>query len=326
VNTVLSIARSFGKINPIGKKMIEKAGFTLIFAPHDVYPLNEGKIIKLLETFNPNALIIGAHSISKPVLDASAKLKLVAMHGVGIDHIDIDYATKKGIAVTCTPDANTIAVAELVIGLLLSISRKIPQATSSIRSGSWETCLGYELFEKTMGVVGTGKIGKAVIQRLCGFGMKIIAFDKVHDPDVERMDVRYATIEEVFKESDFISLHIPLTNETNKMIDRKHFKMMKKTAYFINSSRGAIVDENALYEALSTGGIAGAALDVWTHEPPEGLSKKLAALENVLPTPHIGAHTWEALCRMGSICAQSVIDFLHGKKPAYLVNTEVWHE
>jgi len=326
VRTVLSIARTFGIKNPIGRDLLEKNAFLLKFAPPDSYPLDEKKIIDLIEKVNPDALIIGANPITPSVLDAGTKLKIVAMHGVGLDHVDVNYATKKGIAVTFTPDANTIAVAELVVGLILIISRKLSRASESIRAGKWETILGYELYGKNLGIIGTGKIGKAVIKRLSGFYMNILAHDLARDPELENAGVKYTNMEEIFKESDYLSIHLPLTSETSKLIGNRYLKLMKNTAFIINCSRGAVIDEEALYHVLQSGHIAGAALDVWVNEPPEGISKKLIALENVFPTPHIGAYTLEALYRMGRDCAKSVIDCLEGRQPVYIVNPEVWND
>lgn len=322
---VISLARSFGKLNPVGKEVLEKAGHKLYFLPEEYSPLDENKITALIRKLGISAIVVGAKKITPDIMSALGQNKIVAKHGAGLDNIDIEYATQNNIAVTFTPEANVQAVAELTIGLIFSIARKIPLACSSMKNGYWQCFLGKEVYGKTIGVVGTGKIGKAVLKKLSGMDVDIIVFDTVPSKEVSSLpNVRYVDLEELLANSDFITLHVPLTKDTYRMIGEKELKFMKPSSFLINTSRGGVVDERVLFKFLSAKKISGAALDVWENEPPESISAELLKLENVIPTPHIGAYTEEAINRMGYQCAMSIVDFFNGKKPEYFANPEIW--
>lgn len=322
---VISLARSFGKLVPVGEEVLEKGGHKLFFPPEDYIPLDENKIITLLKKFDIEAIVVGAEKITPDILDTLGPHKIVAKHGAGLDNIDIKYATKGNIVVTFTPEANVQAVAELTIGLIFSIARKIPMAYSSMKNEDWKCFMGKEVYRKTIGIIGTGKIGRAVLQKLSGMGVAILVYDIVLSEEISSLpNVRYVDLEELFTCSDFVTIHVPLTKDTHRMIGEKEFKLMKPSSFLINTSRGGVVDEKILFKLLSLNKIAGAAIDVWENEPPKSISAKLAKLENVIPTPHIGAYTEEAIYRMGYQCAMSIIDFFDGKRPEYLANPEVW--
>ncbi len=324
MKTVLSFARTFGKVVEIGKTLLEESGYKLIF-PQVSEILNEEKIIELINDNNVEAIIVGTQQITKKIINNCSNLKIIAKHGIGIDNIDIDAATKKGIVVTFAPGANTNAVAELAFGLIMAISRNIYNACLSLKLEKWETFLGQEIDGKTIGILGTGRIGKEVIRKLSGFSTKIIVFDINKDKElIDLFKVEYVSLKKLLSNSDYISIHIPLTDKTINIIDYKEINLMKKSAFLINTSRGGIVNEESLYDSLVKWKIAGAALDVWSKEPPTEISAKLASLENVLCTPHIGAYTLEALYQMGHVCAKSIIDFFSNKEPEYIANPKVF--
>ncbi len=327
MSKILSLARSFGKTVSIGKELLEKEGHKLYFPTDDCLPLNEKNIIALIKKLKIEGIVVGADKITHGILDALGSSKIVAKHGAGLDNIDIEYATKKNIAVTFTPEANVQSVAELAVGLMLCILRKIPKAFTSLKSGKWEVLMGREIYMKTIGVIGTGKIGSAVIQKLQGMGVNILAYDVIKSEQLNEMrNIKYVSLEELLASSDLITLHIPLNKNTCRLIGEKELGLMKPSAFLINTSRGEVINESALYKFLSSNKIAGAALDVWEHEPPKLLSEKLVKLDNVLPTPHIGAHTMDAVYRMGYQCAMSIVDYFNNKKPENLVNQNIWED
>lgn len=188
---VLSIARSFGKLSSIGKELLKESNHRLFFPPEDYFPLDEKKISNLVEKLEIEAIVVGADKIKHKVLDSGNLIKIIAKHGAGLDNIDVDYATSKNIAVTYTPEANVHAVAELTISLIFSIARKIPEAFNSMKTGNWKTFLGHEIYNKIIGVVGTGKIGRAVIEKLSGMNVSILAYDVIHSPDVENYQMSH---------------------------------------------------------------------------------------------------------------------------------------
>lgn len=243
-----------------------------------------------------DAIIVrSATKVTKEVIDAGERLKVIARSGVGLDNIDVEAAEARGIKVINAPEAPTVAVAELVFGLMLSLFRHIPKADASLRAGRWEKAhlMGTELRGKTLGIVGTGRIGKAVGYRAKAFLMNILAHDLSPDEEFAReAGAKYVDLDTLLRESDIVTLHVPLTPQTKHLIGRRELSLMKPTAVLINTSRGGVVDESALAEALEGGRIAGACLDVYEREPPE--QSPLLKLPNVVLTPHIGASTVEA--------------------------------
>lgn len=325
MSKILSLARSFGRSVSIGREILEKEGHELYFPTNDYLPLNEANIIALIKKLKIEAIVVGAEKITPRILDALGSFKIVSKHGAGLDNIDVEYATKKNIAVTFTPAANVQSVAELAVGLMFCIARKIPGAFTSLKSGRWEVFMGKEIFMKTIGVIGTGKIGSSFIQKLQGMHVNILAYDVIESEELKKIfNVKYLSLKELLVNSDFITLHVPLTKNTYRLIGANELKLMKSSAFLINTSRGEVIDESALYDFLSSNKIAGAALDVWQNEPPKLLSEKLVKLDNVLPTPHIGAHTEDAIYRMGYQCAISIVDFFNNKKPENLANPNIW--
>ncbi|MCD6461315.1 MAG: hydroxyacid dehydrogenase [Thermoplasmata archaeon] len=259
-----------------------------------------------------------------PILEKAGRLKVIGRAGIGVDNIDVAKATEMGIPVVNAPTGSTVSVAELAVGMMLSLARYIPTATASMKAGKWEKkrFKGTELQGKTLGLVGVGRIGQAVGRRAVGFGMNIIYHSRTRKPEFEReTGARYVDFHTLLQEADIISNHLPLTDETRGMFNAERLGMMKPTAFLINCARGGIVDEQALYDALREGKIKGAALDVYENEPPG--DSPLFSLDNVVLTPHIGASTKEAQMRAGTIVAEQVIKVLRGEKPDHLVNREL---
>ncbi len=235
--------------------------------------------------------------VRQDILDKAESLKVIIRGGVGLDSIDVAYATSKGIDVRNTPEANSNAVVELVLGMMLALARHVTVADQSMKAGKWEkkALKGTEITGKTLGIIGYGRIGRMLAEKAKALGMQVVAYDPfVEDPDV-------VSFETLLASSDYISLHIPLTEQTASLIDKDAFAKMRRGAFLIQASRGGTVDEAALYDALVDGTLAGAGLDVFSAEPPEGtLLEKLIGLPQVIATPHIGAATAEAQERVGS--------------------------
>ncbi|MCK5247151.1 phosphoglycerate dehydrogenase, partial [Candidatus Bipolaricaulota bacterium] len=240
----------------------------------------------------------------------------------GVDNIDLDAATELGIAVSNAPGTNTEAVADLAIGFMLSLLRSLVNAAVSTRGGGWDRFIGRELGELTVGVVGTGRIGRGVIQRLSGFGSRVLAFDVFEDAEMaSRMKIEYSSLERLLRESDIVTLHIPLMEETRNLISAEQLSWMKPSALLINIARGELVDEAALADHLAAGKIAGAGVDVFTTEPPQ--ASPLLKLDNVVATPHIGAYTVEAMDCMARRCAENICSIFSGGKPDNVLNPDV---
>ena len=270
-----------------------------------------------------------SEKVDKELIDAAKKLRVVGTMSVGVDHIDVSYATSKGIYVVHTPGVLTETVADLTWALLLAVSRRVVEADRIIRMGGWKIpwaptmMLGYDVYDKVLGIIGLGRIGSAVARRAKCFNMKVIYYDIVRRKDLEsELGVEYVELEDLLRTSDFISIHVPLTPETKGLIGEKEIKLMKKTAILINTSRGPVVDEKALIRALQEGWIAGAGLDVFEKEPI-GKDHPLTRLENVVLTPHIGSASHETRNKMAEYAAEGIIKVLKGEKPRNLFNEDV---
>jgi D-3-phosphoglycerate dehydrogenase len=313
---VLIAARSFAQ-SPEAKAVLAEQGYELILNPFD-RPLTEGELIPMMQGMD--ALVAGNDAVTAAVIAASAPtLKIVAKHGVGYNNIDIRMAKQHGIPVTITPGANSQSVADLTLGLMLAISRRIPQLDKLVRGNSWGRIPGNELGGKVLGIVGMGSIGGEVAKRALGFDMKIIAYDIQSRQDfIDKYRVTYLPLAELLAQADYISLHAPAIPETVGMINRDTLRTMKKTAYLINTARGDLIVEEDLYSALSQNMIAGAALDTFIEEPLR--DSRLVELENIILTPHAGANTREAVIRTGVTAAEEVVRVLSGQQPKYAVN------
>jgi glyoxylate reductase len=268
--------------------------------------------------------------IDAEVFDAAPKLKIVAQMAVGFDNIDVAEATRRGIYVTNTPGVLTETTADFAWALLMAVARRVVEADKYVRSGQWKVSwhpsmlLGRDVYGATLGIVGAGRIGTAVARRAKGFNMKILYYDVVPmPPEIEKeLGAKRVDLDTLLRESDFVSIHVPLIKETYHLINEEKLKLMKKTAYLINNSRGPVVDEKALYKALKEGWIAGAALDVFEQEPTP-LDNPLLKLDNVVVAPHISSASYETRSRMAEMVAENLIAFFDGKTPPNLVNPDV---
>lgn len=266
------------------------------------------------EIKNYDAVIIrSATKLTRDILEAADNLKVISRAGVGVDNIDIPAATEKGIVVMNAPSGNTISTAELTFALMIGLARKIPFAYASLQSGKWDrkTYKGIELMGKTLGVVGLGRIGGEVAKRAKAFGMNILGYDPyLSEERAASQGIKLSDLEGIYKESDFITIHTPKTPQTENMIGEKELKMMKSSVRIVNCARGGIINEAALAQALKDGIIAGAAIDVWSQEPPLDPRNPLLDAPNCLTNPHLGASTEEAQFNVAIESAESIANFL----------------
>ena len=277
---------------------------------YDLKPgLSQEELKKIISEYD--AIIIRSETkLKAEIIEAADRLKVIGRAGIGLDNVDLRAATKKGIVVMNTPQENAIAAAEHTIAMMLSISRKIPQATATMRAGKWEKrkFVGVELYGKTLGLIGIGVIGTIVADRARGLKMKAIGYDPYLSKEVaEKKGVELVSMDELLNKSDFISVHTPLTDETRNLIDKNSFRKMRSGVILVNCARGGIVNEKDLYEAIKEGKVAGAALDVFEKEPAIG--NPLLELEEVICTPHLGASTGEAQENVSIAIAQQIVDY-----------------
>jgi D-3-phosphoglycerate dehydrogenase len=272
-----------------------------------------------------DALIIrSASKVDAEVITAASKLKLIARAGVGVDNVDIPAATARGIVVMNTPDGNTISTAEHTFGLMLSLARWIPQAHATLRDGKWDrkTFTGVELRGKTLGIIGFGRIGRAVARRALAFDMTVIAYDPFVSADfAASLGVTMVALDDLYAQSDFITLHALLTDETREMINRDSIAKMKAGVRIIDAARGALINEGDLADALKSGRVAGAALDVFAEEPPPP-NNPLIGLPNIVHTPHLAASTEDAQIVVAVEAAQLIVDALLKNEYKNVVNPE----
>ncbi len=262
-----------------------------------------------------------ATKVTADILARATNLKIVGRAGVGVDNIDTKAATERKVQVINTPSGNAIAAAELALGYIFALARKLPQATASMKKGEWEKkkFMGVELTGKTLGVVGFGNIGRQVGERAAGLKLKVVAYDPMMSPDTTLPGwVEFVKLDDLIARADFITLHLPLTPDTKNLFNAATLGRMKKGSYLINCARGGIVDETALYESLKSGHLAGAALDVFEKEPCGPLP--LFELDNVIASPHVGASTKEAQEKVAIELAEVFVDFLKSGRVRNAVN------
>lgn len=320
MNRVLVTARIFGHLSDDSFDIFRKSGFEVVQNPYRGKRLLENELLELIG--DVHALLTGVDQVTAKVINAADELKVISKFGTGVDNIDVAAATQKGVIVTNAPGMNSDAVADMTFSLILSIARRIPFANDQVRKGNWPLIVGTEICNKTLGLIGLGQIGKRVAMRAGGFNMKILAYELLPDEQfVQELGINLVPLNRLLQESDFVSIHVPLTSETKDLIKTEQLEMMKSTAYLINTARGGIVDENALHAALESGEIAGAAFDVFKEEPLK--EKALIELDNFIATPHISPFTKEAIENAEKLSAQNIIDVLKGQFPPFILNPKV---
>jgi D-3-phosphoglycerate dehydrogenase len=294
--------------SPAMEKLKSFSG-SLVFNP-GTKPLTEDELIPLLD--GCVGCVAGLDYYTAKVIESAKDLKVISRYGAGVDRVDLAAAKAKNIIVCNTPGANAQAVADLTFALFLCVARKVPILDRKTREGQWPRSNGPELYAKTIGILGLGAIGKAVAKRASGFSMKVLAYDPfINKEYAEANGIIPADLAAIIKEADFLSLNLPLTDETRHIISADVMKSMKKGAIIVNTARGGLIDEVAAYELLASGHLGGMGLDVFEKEPPP--KTPLFDLENVVLTPHTAAHTTEATIAMADMSVQNLIDVLSGK-------------
>ncbi len=308
---VLVTATSFKPDNPTpALRQLQEFADEVVYNPVG-RPLTEDELIPLLQ--GCDGFIAGLDSVTEKVIRSCDKLKVISRYGAGVDRVDLKAAAECGITVCNTPGANAQAVADLALGLMLSAARKLPMLDGKTREGQWVRSTGIELYGKTLGILGLGAIGKSVAKRGQGFDMKVLAYDPfLNEAYAVEHDIQPASFDEVVEQSDVISLHLPLNEETRHIISREVMERMKPGTILINSARGGLIDEEAAYELLKSGHLGGLGLDAYEKEPPT--ASPLFELDNVVCTPHTGSHTKEAVQAMARMSVENLIQVLQGKE------------
>lgn len=313
---VFVTARSFGKTDDKAARLLTDKGCEIIRITAGGQSVEE-QIRKRAD--EPDAIIAGLDVYDNEFINEAGKLKIISRYGVGCDNVDLKAAAKKDIAVTITPGANGDSVADLALALMLDAARNVTVMDCRMKQKDQIRPQGVEMWQKTLGVIGTGRIGQGVARRCRGFDMRILGYDIYENEAFKKeCSAEYVDLETLLKESDFVTLHSPLTEETKNMLGKKEFQMMKQDAVLVNTARGGIINEEDLYEALKAGVIRAAALDATVDEPP--YKCPLMELPNCILTPHAGAATKEASSKMSLMAAQNVADILEGRECAYRVN------
>ena len=313
---VFVASRSYSKYSKKTKQFLQDNDCVLDYNTLD-RPYKEGDLLQIVEKYD--AIIVGVDEVTKKVINKGKNLKVIAKNGVGVDNIDLKTASDKGVYVINAPGTNSPSVADLALALMLSLGRKITVINKITKDGLWKRKIGSELWEKTVGIIGTGDIGKGVARRLTGFNCNLLAFDVNKDKAfAEKYNIKYMNLGDLLKQSDYVTIHLPLNSKTKDLIDMRELKLMQKTSYLINTARGGIVNEDSLYTALKNNIIAGAACDVYENEPPG--KSILFTLDNFIATSHIGAFTYGTNKRTGIKVAKNLVKGLQGKRPNNIVN------
>jgi D-3-phosphoglycerate dehydrogenase len=310
---ILVTARSFANTPGEHHEYLRQHGCQLdLRAPS--HPYSADQLAEIIP--GHDGVILGLDACDASVIARADKLLVISRYGVGVDAVDLEAAAHHGVAVTNTPGANTIAVAELTIGLLFSLARQIPLVAGAARQNIWKRPTGWEITGKTLGIIGYGSIGREVARRALGLGMTVL----VHDPfwKGEASPVESVDLEMLLARADVVTLHSALSPETTNLINADRIACMKNGAYLINTARGELVDEDALLSALTSGKLGGAAADAFRQEPPEG--SPLLALDNFIAMPHLGATTRESVHRMSMMAAHNLVAVLNGEPCEYVVN------
>jgi len=307
-----------------GLKIIKEKFDTEVWPEYAAPPRNV--LIEKAKKVDALATLL-SEKMDAELFEAAPNVKIVAQLAVGFDNINVPEATKRGVYITNTPGVLTETTADFAWALLMAIARRVAEADRYVRNGQWKVgwhpgmMQGRDVYGATIGVVGAGRIGYAVAKRAKGFDMKILFYDVVPRPEMEGLGAKSVDLNTLMKESDFVSIHVPLMKETHHLINAENLKLMKKTAYLINNARGPVIDEKALFQVLKEGRIAGAGLDVFEQEPTPP-DNPLLKLDNVVVAPHISSASYETRSRMAEMVAENLIAFFDGRKPPNLVNPD----
>jgi D-3-phosphoglycerate dehydrogenase len=304
MNKILITTSSFGKEDPSATKLLQDAGYEVILNPHG-RKLSEDEVLNLLLEVKPVGMIAGVEPLTARVLEQAKDLKVISRCGIGLDNVDLNATRDRGIIVLNAPDGPTQAVAELTVGLMLAGLRHIVETDTAIHSGQWKRPMGRLLAEQTVGIVGCGRIGSAVAELVKPFGTKLLGYD----PNISRHQVIHLVrLDELLEEADIVSLHLPYGKSTHHLVDKQLLGKMKKGALVVNTSRGGVVDEQGLYEAIVSGHLGGACIDTFEEEPYTG---PLTNLPQVVLTAHIGSYAKEARTKMER---QAILNLLSAMK------------
>ncbi|MGC8809531.1 MAG: phosphoglycerate dehydrogenase [bacterium] len=319
---VLIMTKKFAEVSREPIKILQEAGFEVEEKDYDRVSLAQEEEI-CQEIQGADVLVVTAmFPATRKIIESADRLKMIAIRSAGFEGTDLKAATEKGVVVTNNPGANAHSVADMTIGLMLAACRLIAKKDREMRRGLYNRGGGVDLFRKTVGIIGLGNIGKKVTQRLQGFEVKVIANDIVDYPEFrQKYNIPYYSKEELLQMADFVTLHVPLDDSTRMMIGEERLRLMKPSAFLINTARGEVVDEQALYKALTQGWIAGAGLDVYKEEPPK--FRALIELENVVCTPHSAGLSREASLAMAMETVKKIIAYFSGKIPENVLNPEV---
>ncbi|WP_148252074.1 phosphoglycerate dehydrogenase [Aidingimonas lacisalsi] len=309
---VLVTATDYSRNCPDAKMQLEAEGFEVVENPFG-RPMTFDELAQRVGEVD--AVIAGVDTWDETVFSIAPRLRIIARFGVGVDNIDIDAAKRHGVAVTNAPGANANAVAELTLGLILSSMRSIPKLHNAVRRVEWDRTVGHELTGRTVGLLGFGNIARKVARKLSGLDVSLMAYDKFPDEDAARaLDVTLKDMDEVISSADVLCMLLPSLPETKGIMDDYRFAQMKEGAIFVNTARGALVQETALKQVLDNGHLGGAAIDVYEVEPASA-DNPLFSTERIITTPHTAAETWETFEAVGAVTAQAIVDLFSGSEP-----------
>jgi phosphoglycerate dehydrogenase-like enzyme len=319
---VLITARTLDEVGQQATALLKKAGCELVIPPK-YGPHTAESMLKLLP--GNDAVLASMDKFTAEVLGSEAvrSLKHISRWGVGYDAIDVPAATKNGIIITYTPGLLNETVADFAFALLLAIARRVHLGHAGMTKGLWEPSWGHDVHGKTLGILGCGRIGLAMARRSTGFNMRLLAYDISPNPESEKLGIKFVSLDELLAQSDFVSLHCALTAENRGLLNEARLRQMKRSAYLINTARGAVVDEAALAKVLNEDVIAGAAIDAYVVEPLPA-EHPLRSAKNILLTPHLASWARETGERVSTTAAQAIVDVMQGRKPQLILNPDVY--
>jgi phosphoglycerate dehydrogenase-like enzyme len=311
------------KVGMASLDLLRNSGCDVVMA-EKMGPLPEAELAAVLPGFDAMLASLDKFTAANLRSPAAKQLKLISRWGVGFDSIDIPVATEQGVIVAYTPGLLNNAVADYTMSMLCALARRVHEAHLMMTQGIWKQQWGHDIFGKTLGIIGCGRIGQAVAKRAAGFDMKVIGFDPARSPEAEKVGIRFVSLEELLRSSDFVSLNVALTPETQNLISTPQLGLMKKTAYLVNTSRGPVIDEQALAKALTDGVIAGAALDVFVKEPLAA-DHFLRKTPNLLMSPHQSSWAHDTGASVSRAAAEAIVDVMQGRRPRWVVDENVYN-